>query len=120
VRNIYTFFWVSFAVKTLVFAALNYFFLNTNSSDNKQVLLYAIAALLFAITSFLKFRGARTFGKYLKVTEYEFTFMLASAMALNNLGFGAVVVLIIIEWQLYLKEFCIIKPSENFDGNTTE
>jgi hypothetical protein len=115
-KNIYTFFWVSLAVKILLFVAMNFFFWEIKSFSSEQILWHAIAILLFAITSFLKFRGARTFGSYLKVMEYEFSFMFISALSLKDVGFGVIAFFTIAEWHLYLKEFCIIKPSSKFDG----
>lgn len=115
-KNIYAFFWISLAVKILVFTALNFFFWEINSLDSKQILWYTIAALLFVITSIFKFKGARTFGSYLKVMEYEFSFMFISALSLKDVGFGVIAFFTIAEWHLYLKEFCIVKPSSKFDG----
>lgn len=116
-KNIYTFFWISLAVKILLFAALNFFFLEMESISSEQIIFYLIPALLFSVISFLKLRRAQTFGKYLKLMEYEFSFMLISAMSLKDIGFGIVAAFTIVEWQLYLKEFCIITPSEKFDGD---
>lgn len=116
-KNIYRFFWTSLVMKVLVFTALNFLIWEINTFNNKRILLYTIAALLFAITSFLKYRGARTFGSYLKMMEYEFSFMFISALSLKDFGFGVIAFFTIIEWQLYLKEFCVINPGNKFDGD---
>ena len=116
-RNIYTFFWISLAVKIFVFSVLNFFVWETINFTGKQILLYVIAFLLFVITSVLKFRGARTFGNYLKTLEKEFSFMFISALALKDIGLGAIALFTFLEWHLYLKEFCILKPSNKFDGD---
>ncbi len=116
-RNIYTFFWISFAVKVLLFTILNFFFWEIKNFNSEQISLYVIAALLFAVISFLKHRRARTFGKYLRLMEYEFSFMFISALSLKDVGFGIIAAFTIIEWQFYLKEFCVIKPSDKFDGD---
>ncbi len=116
-KNIYRFFWTSLAVKVFVFTVLNYFMWEINTINTKQILLYLIAGSLFAVLSILKLRGAGTFGSYLKVMEYEFSFMFISALALKDIGFGVIAIFTIFEWQLYLKEFCVISPSEKFDGN---
>ncbi len=119
-KNIHVFFWISFAVKILLFTALNSFLWEIKSFNTEQVLLYIIAALIFAVLSFLKFRRARTFGKYLKLLEYEFSFMLISAISFKDFGFGVVALFTIVEWQFYLKEFCYISPNEKFDGDEIE
>lgn len=90
------------------------------SFNTEQILLYIISASIFAVLSFLKFRRARTFGKYLKLLEYEFSFMFISAISFKDFGFGVVAAFTITEWQLYLKEFCHISPGEKFDGDEIE
>ena len=115
-KNIYRFFWTSLAVKVLVFTVLNFFFWEINTFNTKQILLYVVAVFLFAIASFLKFRGARTFGNYIRLMKYEFAFMFISALSLKDFGFGVIALFTIAEWQLYLKEFCIINPNDKFDG----
>lgn len=116
-KNIYRFFWTSLAVKLLVFTVLNFFFWKINAFNTKQILLYVVAGLLFAVLSILKLRGAGTFGTYLKVMEYEFSFMFISALSLKDVGFGVIALFTIVEWQLYLKEFCVINPGNKFDGD---
>lgn len=115
-KNIYYFFWISFVVKSFILFVLQYFLFDFSSLNDKNLILIAFFALFIGFEG-AKFVSSKKFGRYFKICEWQFFFLLIAAGNLRNIAFAAMAVFVFLEMQLYLKEFCVISPGKKFDGN---
>ncbi|MEQ1796410.1 MAG: hypothetical protein ABL872_00590 [Lacibacter sp.] len=116
-KNIRYFFWGWFGFKLMLLISVGFIDLNLNKITETNTLFYLIYCLVFLIFSGLKLRLLKKFGDYLSITKVEIFLLLLTAFQSKSTFLIVFCFIILAELLHYYKEFCVITPSDKFDGD---
>jgi len=116
-KNINYFFWGWFIVKLMVLGSFGYLGFNFKGITEQNSIFQLLFFGEFLFFALLKFIRLRKFGNYIVFSKAELYILAMTALVSKNNFLLIFCFIIVGEILHYYKEFCVIKPSNKFDGD---